>query len=1470
MFVLFGFPTDGQMFWQTCTSFGKRIFEMSKAYTRHGDEPVDCVVRRLFDSVFLLYILLSQWSSFRASGVSIIDFAILFLALRVMIVRRGSAEDSAAIVEMAVRPARPSKRKLKRAPDRLFEPARTEHGDQSESGATIQCKPLTCELQQIRVRISSNLSSTAEKLLMELLGRSLHDSIDLMHRERSRFVQRGDLSLLQCTLPQNVDLEGIPGSWSSEDVVNFLLKIDPQLDFAANASQVSVHRSARLTNGDLAPTTKATITNLVITSAVKFFIESGDVSGRFVPSVYIRRNFRTKYQVEIAVSEQLKRLIEALEHYGWIKREIESFLFEELGNSLQIPSVFKMAATLRINVTRFERTRKVLRRLPCSQGRILLLFNSAESVMDVAAGLQSSQLVAFQTPAVVHTSATEGGQSMVGCIDNVDGTLVDNVDSSVSGEFPCKKSCGVGAEGTCFAGNFPLDEVAAYDFSGVDGTIDGCEDGRGMITNAAVPGMMVESGGSRRDNMRENAIEIADVSETRTGSDDRVCGSAFSGGSEIFVMRADDDNDVDSMADGSGTPWGGGEDSGGDGAEVPDEVCRSRSARGVGWGVAGICDQDAYCRAAGADGSGIGSGTERAVGCARGGDGSFCCGHSASGDGCYTGGVRYRIEDASGSGSSDACVGCCAKGAFEVGDDVDGCFCGAEDAIDLGVVDVFSDAKGERVDDGSGGCCDAKGSGGDVDDGSDDASGVCYEGGGGVGGGDHGYCGAQYVNSDGDMGDDGCKVRGDVTCSGAEVLGDGDSGVGRVAECADCGGGGLTRVEGVSICGVLTIRGAIVTDGGCGVGCISEDCTSRQGDGGFFSARDAGDGDGEGSCQNVAGTCDGGGGGGGGGSCMGDCGAGCAGWDGRAGGGGCCGPRGGVVMGHTVYGCCCHLSACSARSLSGDSVSGVHCCRFRGAGCCSSDFVVFGGGVDGSGYCSAEGAGGICCCGLFGADDLFGDDDSGGRGVRGAEVASGEGSGCSSNGFDGCSCFGAEGASDCGFVGVQDLIGCGGRCHGDRVADGRCIGACCGEGGMMGYGGCVSGGSLCGTEGGCCGEGSIFVGGSGGGCDFVGCCGVSDGAMIGDRRGVSGGGRDVRGARDAGADGSSGSCCVFDDGGSNIGCDYIGCYGGKGACGDGGKGCGGTEGAGGCGDGCHLVLRVDRDSRGFVGGGGGGGCCCSEGAGGGFFDTKIVFGGGGGRCGGCGDEGTIGDGNSGDRLLAGAGVTGGGGGGGDGCGDYGVCDNGGCGGCLSRAEVAGGGYGCGGRDACAGGGLDGVEVAGGDCSRGYCAHEGGLSESGSGGACDFKGASGDGGGGRGGFQCGYGGVRGGGNDGCCCAGGAVRDGQVVMVVGSCGELGEGVRSNGCRGGACDSGGCYRVVGTGGGDDTVTSTCGETVSAEYDRGPCTTLWSRLSLRLQCLPVSILVKTPANSSQRAHPETMVSLDGPWVRVEEPAIV
>jgi len=77
----------------------------------------------------------------------------------------------------------------------------------------------------------------------------------------------------------------------------------------------------------------------------------------------------------------------------------------------------------------------------------------------------------------------------------------------------------------------------------------------------------------------------------------------------------------------------------------------------------------------------------------------------------------------------------------------------------------------------------------------------------------------------------------------------------------------------------------------------------------------------------------------------------------------------------------------------------------------------------------------------------------------------------------------------------------------------------------------------------------------------------------------------------------------------------------------------------------------------------------------GFCDTKIVLGGGGNRCGGCGDEGTIGDGDSGDGLLVEANVAGGDDGG-HSCGGDGACDDGDC-----RAEVAGRGCCCGENDA---------------------------------------------------------------------------------------------------------------------------------------------------------------------------------------------
>ena len=300
-------------------------------------------------------------------------------------------------------------------------------GDSADE-PTPQAKVRKRDLLQIEARIGAYVSaSTADRLLSGLLPKA---SDVAASQERARFAQRGDLSLLRCNQPQNVDLEGIPSSSTSEDVVEFLLKIDPNLDFAPGATQVRVQPPALLRNNHNSPTTKAIVTNLVITSHVKRFIERGDSSVKVPLSLYIRRYFRSDNRLEIPTGRELKRVIETLENAGWLKREIESFLLELVCISLHSPKAFKSAATLRINVTRFEGPGKVMRRVPCSQGRILLLFNDAASVADIVAGMPTADSAEFEKLAVSQSPTPDRRQGVRVGDDNVDAAY-DKIGDSI-------------------------------------------------------------------------------------------------------------------------------------------------------------------------------------------------------------------------------------------------------------------------------------------------------------------------------------------------------------------------------------------------------------------------------------------------------------------------------------------------------------------------------------------------------------------------------------------------------------------------------------------------------------------------------------------------------------------------------------------------------------------------------------------------------------------------------------------------------------------------------------------------------------------------------------------------------------------------------------------------------------------------------------------------------------------------------
>ena len=103
-------------------------------------------------------------------------------------------------------------------------------------------------------------ASTTDRLLSDFIENG-SDTAGLTHIKKARFAQRGDLSLLRCNQPQDVDLEGIPSLSSCEDVTEFLLAIDPDLDFASGATEIRVLPAALLSDGHKASTTKAIVTS---------------------------------------------------------------------------------------------------------------------------------------------------------------------------------------------------------------------------------------------------------------------------------------------------------------------------------------------------------------------------------------------------------------------------------------------------------------------------------------------------------------------------------------------------------------------------------------------------------------------------------------------------------------------------------------------------------------------------------------------------------------------------------------------------------------------------------------------------------------------------------------------------------------------------------------------------------------------------------------------------------------------------------------------------------------------------------------------------------------------------------------------------------------------------------------------------------------------------------------------------------
>ena len=114
-------------------------------------------------------------------------------------------------------------------------------------------------------------------------------------------------------------MEGIPNSATCKEVAEYLRNIDPQLDIASTAAKIMIKPPVILHDNQVAQTTIATVTDFEITENMRNFIRCGQTVGDVPSSLFIRRKFKTKFELELSVWEELKQFIEILVTSNWTK-----------------------------------------------------------------------------------------------------------------------------------------------------------------------------------------------------------------------------------------------------------------------------------------------------------------------------------------------------------------------------------------------------------------------------------------------------------------------------------------------------------------------------------------------------------------------------------------------------------------------------------------------------------------------------------------------------------------------------------------------------------------------------------------------------------------------------------------------------------------------------------------------------------------------------------------------------------------------------------------------------------------------------------------------------------------------------------------------------------------------------------------------------------------------------------------------
>jgi len=273
-----------------------------------------------------------------------------------------------------------------------FDPARAKQNP-PQAPITSAQDALRAQKRMLGSQAYSTLNPNNKKTFDNLVGEKRtvafkHDVLGNIAAKVCNVKRRGDYTLAEGAHIATMVVEGLPSEYGTSPTVAMLQKIDPNLDSMSLAANLRISDPPLHKNGEPAATKQATLTNITISAALANFIANGTQDTSFPVEVYLSDKSADTHAVEIIRTDELHSYLQILESAACNRRQIEAMLLQSVEDKLMQTAMNTSVhpVAVRISTTRMEgqsaagKHTHTLRRIPCSDGKILLILRDASSV----------------------------------------------------------------------------------------------------------------------------------------------------------------------------------------------------------------------------------------------------------------------------------------------------------------------------------------------------------------------------------------------------------------------------------------------------------------------------------------------------------------------------------------------------------------------------------------------------------------------------------------------------------------------------------------------------------------------------------------------------------------------------------------------------------------------------------------------------------------------------------------------------------------------------------------------------------------------------------------------------------------------------------------------------------------------------------------------------------------------------------